>query len=819
MKQFGLALLVVLAARTSAPAQSKPSPPQTIAGLTSGMTRHDGLVPYFWDQKAGKIWLEVSSFGPEFIYVTYLSRGLGSNDIGLDRGLISSTHVVYFRRIGPKVLLMEKNYAFRVTSGDPDQMTAVEESFAQSTLWGFEVAAEDTGRVLLDATAFLMRDAGDVTGQLSRTGQGRFALEASRSALEPERTRNFPKNTEFEAQLTFTADTAGYFVRTVAPTPTSFTIGQHHSFVELPEQGYTPRRNDPRAGYFDISYVDHSTPLGQPMTNAFIMRHRLQKINPGPAPSRVVEPIVYYVDRGAPEPMRTALVEGAAWWNEAFEAAGFIEAFQVKLLPEDADPLDIRYNVIQWVHRATRGWSYGYGVVDPRTGEVLKGHVTLGSLRVRQDYLIAEGILTPYGDDETTDPRMAELSLARLRQLSAHEVGHTLGIQHNFSASILGRESVMDYPAPLVTLNDDGTIDISNAYDDGVGVWDKAVIAYGYREFASDQNQDSALAAHLDSMYASGMLFGSDQDARSTGGANPYAHLWDNGSDPIAELDRLMVVRRAMLNKFSARAIRPGTPLVILEEAFVPIYMFHRYQLESVPKLVGGVDYRFSVRGAAGNPHTHPVVAGEQRRALQSLLECIDPAELLMPDSIISFMQPQTIGYVREREVFGRRTGDVFDPLAAAESVADIPIRSLLHPDRAARLIAQNSADATMPGLSEVIKQLVEVTWKSARRPGREGAIQRTVDNLVLHYLIRLANTNDAAADVRAIAYRELETLEEWLAGRPGSATDSAHFAYAARRIQQFFDDPTHFESYSPVRAPAGAPIGHDHGQSGCDWE
>lgn len=565
MKNLAVALVLLIVLTDGTAAQTKSTQPQTITGLTAGMLRHEGFIPFYWDQKAGKVWLEVSSFRTEFLYVTYLSRGLGSNDVGLDRGQISSSHVVYLRRVGPKVLMMEKNYAYRASSGDPAQVLAVDESFAQSTLWGFEVAAEESGRVLLDATAFLLRDAGDVIGQLSRSEQGRFSLEASRSALDPDRTRSFPKNSEFEAQLTFTADTAGYFVRSVAPTATAFTIGQHHSFVELPEAGYKPRRNDPRAGFFGISYVDHSTPLNESMINHFISRHRLTKITPGPGPSRVVEPIVYYVDRGAPEPMRTALVEGAAWWNEAFEAAGYIDAFQVKLLPEDADPLDLRYNMIQWVHRATRGWSYGYGVIDPRTGEILKGHVTLGSLRVRQDYLIAEGMLNPYDDGNDTDPRMQELSLARLRQLSAHEVGHTLGLQHNFSASTLGRESVMDYPAPLVTLTSEGEIDVSNAYDVGVGAWDIAAIVYGYREFSSGANEDSALAAHLDSMYISGLRFGSDQDARSIGGANPYAHLWDNGTNPIDELDRLRDLRRVMLNNFSEQTIRPGTPMVILE--------------------------------------------------------------------------------------------------------------------------------------------------------------------------------------------------------------------------------------------------------------
>ncbi len=423
-------------------------------------------------------------------------------------------------------------------------------------------------------------------GSLGRSGQGRFKLETSRSAVEPERTKNFPKNTEFEALLTYTADTAGANVRQVAPTPTSLTIGQHHSFVKLPEPGFKPRKRDPRCGYFGMSYVDHSAPLGESNTEHFIARHRLEKTSPGPAPSEVVEPLVYYVDRGAPEPMRSALVEGAAWWNEAFESAGFLNAFRVELLPEDADPLDVRYNTIQWVHRSTRGWSYGGGVVDPRTGEMIKGHVTLGSLRARQDYLIAEGALGPYGDGND-EPRMRELALARLRQLSCHEVGHTLGLRHNYAASAQDRASVMDYPYPYITLTDDGSIDLSDAYGVGVGEWDKAAIKYGYQDFAEGIDEDAALGTYLDEVFASGLAYLSDGDARPVGSAHPYAHLWDNGANAIDELDRLMKVRARMLERFSERVLQSKMPLVMLEETLVPIYMFHRYQLEAVPKFIG----------------------------------------------------------------------------------------------------------------------------------------------------------------------------------------------------------------------------------------
>lgn len=820
MKRFCISLALIFAFTVSTLADDDSKGLATIKDHTADMEKHKGFFTYYWDNAEGKIWLEIAEMETEILYVTYLSRGLGSNDLGLDRGQINESWVVYFRRIGPKVLMMQKNYDYRATADDASQKRAVEESFAQSTLWGFEVGAEEDGRVLVDATAFLLRDARDVEGTISRDGQGHFSLEASRSAIDMSRTKNFPENSEFEAILTYTADTAGFHVRRVAPTPTAFTIQLHHSLVQLPPPGFVPRIRDPRCGYFGMSYVDHSAALTEPNTKRFIMRQRLIKKNPGPAPSEVVEPLVYYVDRGTPEPMRSALVEGASWWAEAFEAAGFLNAFRVEIMPEDADPMDTRYNTIQWVHRSTRGWSYGGAVTDPRTGEAIKGHITLGSLRARQDYLIAEGALGPYIEGHDNDTRMRDLALARLRQLSCHEVGHTLGLRHNYIASTMGRESVMDYAYPYITLADDGSIDVSDAYDVGMGAWDIAAIKYGYQEFEEGVNVDSALTAYLDSIFASGHKYVTDGDARSMGSAHPYAHLWDNGANAIDELNRLMKVRETMLDNFSANAIQSGTPMVMLEEALVPIYMFHRYQLQAVPKFVGGVDYRFAVRDGSQPARTIPVSGREQRQALRSLLNAIHPSELMLSDELLEILQPQTIGYVRSNEIFRRRTGSVFDLPSAAEGVANIPLQYLLHPQRATRLEAQHAYNSDLPGLGEVIDEIFGSTWQSDRIEGLEGQVQMTVDNLALHHLIRLANSGSAPSNVRAVAYDRLEQLDSWLAtrmDRQRSEAHGIHFKYGSMQIQRFLDSPEDFESYSPIRPPAGSPIGTPLGQFGCD--
>jgi hypothetical protein len=797
---------------------------KSIADATSGMTARPGFFRYYWDEAKGKIWLEIDRFDQEFLYVTYLSRGLGANDVGLDRGQIAGEYVVYFRRIGPKVLLVQKNYSYRATEGGPAAERAAAESFAASVLWGFEVSAQDGGRVLVDATDFLLRDARDVVGALRRSGQGSFKLDASRSAFDLEGCGSFPLNTEFESILTFTADSAGPLVASVTPTADAVTLQMHHSLVQLPDSGYTPRPWDVRCGYFASEYADYSSPLTEPLVKRFIARHRLVKKNPGAARSEVVTPIVYYVDPAAPEPMRQALIDGARWWSQAFEAAGFINAFRVEIMPDSASFLDLRYNTIQWIHRSTRGWAYGATVSDPRTGEILKGHVTLGSLRARQDYLIAEGLLQPYESEsdpfvDSTNP-MQEMALARLRQLAAHEVGHTLGLQHNYIASTQNRASVMDYAYPFAVLGKDGSVDLSQAYGVGVGEWDKAAIVYGYAQFPQGADVDSALAAVLDSVYATGLKFVSDADARPEGSAQPHAHLWDNGPDAPAELERLLKLRAALLNNFAETAIPEGAPMVMLEEAFAPIYLFHRYQIEACAKVLGGLEYGLALRGSGPQTST-PVSSDDQWRALKTLLACLKPEELAIPDTILALLPPQTTGLPREREIFKRRTGDTFDPLTAAENIADLVARMILNPDRAARLVEQHGRLDLHPSLEETIDQLLSQTWKAAREDGFAADIQRVVDHAVLERLIGLAASRDASPQVRAVASFKLDELNQWIAqelDRVSDPAQSAHLARAAALIARFTQDPDKFEFYEPPAPPAGSPIGVSW-HYGCDYE
>ncbi|HEY3579791.1 MAG TPA: zinc-dependent metalloprotease, partial [Pyrinomonadaceae bacterium] len=759
-----------------------------------------------------KIWLEIDKWNSEFLYVESLPAGIGSNDIGLDRGQLGASSIVRFDRSGPRVLLVAPNYYFRAISNNPDERTAVKDAFAESTLWGFEVAAEESGRVLVDATNFLLRDVHEVTNVLQRTQQGTYRLDSSRSAFYLPNTKNFPLNTEIETTLTFTGDPTGQYLRQVVPRPEAITVREHVSFVQLPGPGFQPRTFDPRAGYFGIQYMDFATPIEDPITKRFIARHRLQKKDPTARVSEAVEPIVYYVDRGAPEPVRSALLEGARWWNQAFEAIGYKDAFRVELMPPDVDPMDVRYNVIQWVHRSTRGWSYGNSLTDPRTGEIIQGRVSLGSLRDRQDLLIAEGLLAPYDGTNTTPPKLMEMVLARLRQLAAHEVGHTLGLQHNYAASPVGRSSVMDYPAPWAKLGPDGVPDLSDAYAKGIGEWDKVAIAYGYQDFAPGTNEAQALDATLRDAFARGLMYLTDQDARPESSSSSVAHLWDNGRNVIDELANVMKVRAAALRRFGENNIREGQPLATIEEVLVPIYMYHRYQVEAAAKVIGGQDYTFSVKGK-GDRNPQIVAPEEQRRALAAVLDTLKPEALAVPESLLRLIPPRPVGYPRTREDFRIRTQPVFDALAPAEAIADHVAGFLFNQERAARLVQFHARDPRNPGLDELIDRVLAATWKAPAASGYAGELQHTVNIVVLTNLMSLAANDRAANQVRAIASWKLEQLKTWLGTQRRLTTDDnrrAFLFYSFDQIKRFQEDPKKMNLTTPQPPPDGQPIGMD---------
>ncbi len=791
----------------------------TIAEKTAGAQKLAGYFNLYWDAKQGKLWLEIDKWGSEFLYQSGLPAGIGSNDIGLDRGQLGATRIVRFERSGPKVLLIQDNLDYRAVSDDPYERRAVHDSFAESALWGFKVEAEGKDHALVDATDFFLRDDHGIPAALRRAKQGAFHLDGSRCAIYLPQTKNFPLNTEVEAVLTFAGEEPGRWVRDVTPSPESITVREHHSFVQLPPAGYKPRVYDPRGSFFGIGYMDYATPISEPIVKRFIARHRLEKKDPKAAVSEAMQPIVYYLDRGAPEPIRSALLEGARWWNQAFEAAGYKNAFRVELMPEGADLMDLRYNVIQWVHRATRGWSYGAAVIDPRTGEIIKGHVTLGSLRVRQDFLIAEGLLAPYEKGKPGAARAQEMALARLRQLAAHEVGHTLGLMHNYSASTVNRSSVMDYPPPYVKLGADGVPDVSTAYAKGIGEWDKVSIAFGYQDFAPGTNEEAALNKILLEAYGRGLRYLTDQDARPAGSSSSMAHLWDSGANAVDELNRLMQVRGAALKRFGENNIREGAPLATLEDVLVPLYMLHRYQVEAASKLVGGMDYTFALRGDGQTP-TQIVAPAEQRRALAAVLATLKPEVLALPEPLLKMIPPRPPDYERGREHFKIHTGPAFDALAPAESAAQHTLSFLFNSERTARLVEFHARNAENPGLQEVLDAILAATWKTPHGEGYAEQIANAVDMVVLYDLMALASNEHAPDEVRAIARLKLQDLNGWLkaplSGRQ-VISDGAHGAFASWQIEQFEKDPKQVTVTAPAEPPDGPPIGTDDDWDGWD--
>jgi len=769
-----------------------------------------GFFDFYYEPSSDKILLEVDKIDYEFLYVPSLSSGIGSNDIGLDRGQLGRERIVKFIKRGNKLLLIEPNSYYRSSSNNQNEIRSIEQAFAKSILYGFEIKDHQNNIFTIDFTPFLLEDRHGVAERLRRTGQGNYSVNKSSSAIELSNTKGFPNNIEFESLLTFSGKSEGKWIQSVAPDSNNVTVIQHHSFVKLPDDNYKPRSFDPRSGAISVSYMDYSSPIDEKILKKNIIRHRLEKKFPENEKSEAIRPIVYYLDPGTPEPIRSALIDGAMWWNEAFESIGFIDAFQVKILPENADPMDCRYNVIQWVHRSTRGWSYGSNVSDPRTGEIIKGHVSLGSLRVRQDYLIAQSLIqNPYLEENKK--KVLEMSLARIRQLSAHEVGHTLGFAHNFSSSTKQRSSVMDYPHPLIKIKDD-KINLDSAYAVGIGDWDKISVAYSYSEFKKNQNEKNELNKILDKSYDDGYRFITDYDARSVGGAHVNAHLWDNSEDVTSGLDEIIKIRQKAIINFSENNISVGSTYSELEDAFVPIYFLHRYQTEAVVKLIGGLDYNYSLVGD-GQLVVKTLDHETQLNALKSVLSTLDENFLTIPTEKLKLFPPRAYGFPRTRESFNSQMGVAFDPISAASTSSDMTLSLLLNHERLNRVNLQSSMKTGI-SVNKIFESLFKILNDNLLVGEKNYAaiVKDVVAENILKHFMNISVNDKYVSNVQANADYYLNEFYFNLQGKINKrnlkSRDKYYINYLLKIIQDFKKSPDKFQLKNAPKIPDGSPIG-----------
>ncbi|MEP0264037.1 zinc-dependent metalloprotease [Dokdonia sp.] len=769
----------------------------------TGLKTQEGYFKTHYDESVDKLYVEVDKIDNKFLYVHSLRTGLGSNDIGLDRGQLGGSAIVYFKKAGNKLLLVQPNQNYRANTANVLERASIEEAFATSVLYGFPILETKGNTYVIDFTPFLMQDSHGVANRLKFQKEGAYKIDISRSALSMERTKSFPKNTEFEALLTFKGQPTGQKLRTVAPDASSVSVIQHYSFVELPDDGYTPRVFDPRAGNISTTFLDYATPVQEPIRKRYANRHRLEKKNPEATISEAVEPIIYYLDPGTPEPIRSALLEGAQWWNQAYESIGFKDAFQVKILPADADPMDLRYNVIQWVHRSTRGWSYGASVTDPRTGEIIKGHVSLGSLRIRQDFLIAQALMNkPFAQRDDNYQPMLNMALARIRQLSAHEVGHTIGFAHNFAASPNERASVMDYPHPTLSLRN-GEVDFSNAYATGIGEWDKVTVAYSYGIVPTGIEEKRYLNSILETAEKNGLRYITDSDARAQGGAHYKAHLWDNGTNANEELENLLALRKQAIANFSIDNIRTNEPYSVLEDVFVPLYFYHRYQTEATVKMIGGLDYNYAVKGDEYLKVSEVLDVKQQEKALATVLQTLTADELAIPKNKLALFPPRAHGYNRSRESFKSNTGVAFDALGAAATASDMTLALLLHPERANRLVQQKALDTKQLGLQEMLEELVEGTLKNKEKNAYQKEVQNTINYNVIKHLINLYVHPKSIAQTKATTKYVLRSVV-----KSSLNSSDIHDININDQIEKALNKPEMFKALPSPKIPDGSPIG-----------
>lgn len=771
------------------------------------MERRDGFLPIYLDARQGRILLEIPRDSTRALCLITQATGLGSNPIGIDRGASGPTYVARFDRDGDRVLFILENWSYRTSTGNPDHARSVAEAFPPSTVASMPLLADENGRLLVDATDVAMRDWNDVAATLAQSQQGTYTVARDRSTVYRSNTKAFPDNTEIDVALTFaTTGRPGNTVGAIVPDGHALTLRQHLSFVKLPDDAFRPRALDPRVGFFGIQFKDYAQPIQEPLQVRWAARHRLERVNPNDPNSPIKNPIRYYVDRGIPEPIRSATLQGVKWWEDAFDRAGLKGGFTVELLPEGVDPMDARYNVVQWENRNERGWSVGGTLDDPRTGEIIKGMARLDSHRARTDYNLYAGLM-----GASASPADTAFVLARVRQVSSHEVGHTLGLAHNYIASTYERASVMDYPPPRVRLDANGRIDLSQAYGVGPGPYDVWAIHWGYGTFTSATEPDSLRAIVGDGLKK-GYLYLSDADARPEYGSDPRVNLWDDAATPLDFLKAQTAVRRVAIAQFGERNIRLGEPIALLQERFVPVYFFHRFALNGTSKAIGGMEYSNAVRGDAQQA-TRAVPYQQQVDALRLMLDALRPEELAIPDTVLTLMAPGANAVTPTVELFGSRTRPAFDELGAARSLAQMIVDMILQRDRAARLVEfATRGDGQHLTLAATIDRLSAVTWEApAPTSAKLAALQRVTQRAVIEKLLTLAADADAATEVRAMAELKIADMRTRARAKQASArTDEAraHWLSIVNDCTRWIEKRELPKLSPSLIAPPGDPFG-----------